>query len=120
MRLALSFAAAGLAAGLALGIAPASEAASFDCGRGRTATERAICDSRPLNDRDVKMVVLYDIVRRVVPMGSRGAQMDRQAAWLRERNRCGADRTCIGRAYDRRIGELNRLLEERVYSQGPF
>lgn len=120
MRLALSLAAAGLAACFALALAPASEAASFDCGRARTATESAICDTRALNDRDVRMAQLYDIVRRVVPMGTRGAQMDRQAAWLRERNRCGADRACLTRSYDRRIGELNRLLEERVYSRGPF
>lgn len=120
MRILPCLSALGLAAGLLFVLAPAAQAASFDCGRARTATERAICDSRPLNDRDVRMVVLYDIVRRVVPMGMRGAQMDRQAAWLRERNRCGADRTCLTRAYDRRIGELNRLLEERVYSQGPF
>ena len=84
------------------------------------ATERTICGNLGLNDRDVRMAQLYDIVRRLVPMGTRGAIMDRQAMWLRERNRCGGDRACIGQAYDRRIRELNRVLEERVYPQGPF
>jgi uncharacterized protein len=115
-----------LAATLALGAAAAlslpgeASAASFDCRRAGTATERTICANLGLNDRDVRMAQLYDIVRHLVPMGTRGAIMDRQSVWLRERNRCGGDRNCIGRAYDRRIGELNRVLEERVYSRGPF
>lgn len=109
-------------AALAVGFlgAGAASAASFDCNRARTATEHAICSDRWLNDQDVRMSQLYDIVRRLVPMGTRGAIMDEQARWLRERNRCGADRRCIAAAYARRIGQLNRVLEERVYTQGPF
>lgn len=116
-----------LAAALAIGGGSAAltlpgkaAAASFNCRRAGTATERAICGNLGLNDRDVRMAQLYDILRRLVPMGTRGAIMDRQSAWLRERNRCGGDRSCIGQAYDRRIRELNRVLEERVYPQGPF
>ena len=106
--------------GMTLILPTAASAASFDCRRAGTATERTICGNLGLNDRDVRMAQLYDIVRRLVPMGTRGAIMDRQTVWLRERNRCGGDRTCIGQAYDRRIRELNRVLEERVYPQGPF
>ncbi|MDB5470298.1 MAG: hypothetical protein JWR84_1858 [Caulobacter sp.] len=105
---------------LLFAVPTSASAASFSCGRAATATERTICANLGLNDRDVQMAQLYGIVRRLVPMGTRGAIMDRQAVWLRERNRCGADRNCIGRAYDRRIGELNRVLEERVYTRGPF
>jgi uncharacterized protein len=105
---------------VALSMSGQASAASFDCRRAGTATERTICGNLGLNDRDVRMAQLYDIVRRLVPMGTRGAIMDRQSAWLRERNRCGGDRNCIGQAYDRRIRELNRVLEERVYPQGPF
>jgi uncharacterized protein len=116
-----------LAIGLVLGgasavlLAPAqASAASFDCRRAGTPTERTICANLGLNDRDVRMAQLYDIVRRLVPMGTRGAIMDRQAVWIRERNRCGGNVNCIGQAYDRRIRELNRVLEERVYPEGPF
>ena len=118
LALAATLAIGGLTAGLT---APTgAKAASFNCGRAATSTERAICANLSLNDRDVRMAQLYDIVRHLVPMGTRGAIMDRQTMWLRERNRCAADRACIAQAYDRRIGELNRVLEERVYSQGPF
>jgi uncharacterized protein len=111
--LALPGAAALVAAG------PAA-AASYNCARAATPTERAICKTLSLNDRDVRMAQLYDIVRHLVPMGTRGAIMDRQAVWIRERNRCAADVACLARSYDRRIGELNQVLEERVYSRGPF
>eukprot|EP01030_Chromulinospumella_sphaerica_P023143 gene23143-23155_t len=56
-----------------------ASAASFDCRRAATATERTICANLGLNDRDVQMAQLYGIVRRLVPMGTRGAIMDRQA-----------------------------------------
>jgi len=107
-----------LAAGL-LG-AGAASAASFDCNRARTPDEKAICADRTLNDQDVRMAQLYDIVRHLVPMGTRGAIMDEQTVWLRQRHACGANRACIGRAYARRIAQLNRVLEERVYVNGPF
>ena len=100
--------------------AGAAGAASFNCARAATPDERAICDDRFLNDQDVRMSQLYDIVRRLVPMGTRGAIMDEQTVWLRQRRTCGAGRACIGRAYATRIAQLNRVLETRVYPNGPF
>lgn len=100
--------------------AGAASAASFDCNKARAPDEKAICADRALNDQDVRMAELYDIVRHVVPMGTRGAIMDDQGAWLRQRHTCGAGRACIARAYVTRIGQLNQVLETRVYPNGPF
>jgi uncharacterized protein len=50
-----------------------SWAASFDCAKARTADEKAICANCALNDKDVKMSVLYDINKRTLAMGGRGA-----------------------------------------------
>ncbi|MDQ0466952.1 uncharacterized protein QO010_004749 [Caulobacter ginsengisoli] len=118
----LSLIAAGAATLLIAGAAltPShSHAASFNCRFARLPDERAICADTGLNDQDVRMALLYDITRRLVPMGTRGAIMDRQVAWLRQRRSCGGDRNCIGRAYNMRIAELNQVME-RVYRQGPF
>lgn len=104
----------------ALVTAGAASAASFDCQKARAPDEKAICATLSLNDQDVRMSQLYDIVRKLVPMGSRGAIMDDQAAWLRDRRRCGGDRACLTRSYARRISQLNAVLEERVYPNGPF
>ena len=73
----------------------------------------------PLNDKDVKMSVLYDINKRTLAMGGRGALMDDQQQWLRDRRTCSANRACLNRSYDRRLGELERSME-RIYRNGPF
>lgn len=107
-----------LAAVCAAGAVPAT-AASFDCRKARTADEKAICANRDINDQDVRVDQLYGITRHLVPMGGRGAIMDDQRAWLQARKQCGANQACLRRSYDKRLGELNTVMD-RVYQQGPF
>ncbi len=104
---------------LTFALPAAVQAASFDCAKARSADEKAICANTALNDKDVKMSVLYDINKRTLAMGGRGAMQDAQQAWLRGRRDCGANRACLNRAYDRRLGELERSME-RIYRNGPF
>lgn len=108
-----------LAAGAAFITPGHAQAASFNCRFARLPDERAVCADLTLNDQDVRMAQLYDITRRLVPMGTRGAIMDRQVVWLRQRQACGANRQCLANAYAGRIAELNQVME-RVYGQGPF
>ena len=109
-----------LAASLAPALAPAlAQAASFDCAKARTADEKAICANRSLNDKDVRMAQLYEINRKTLAMGGRGALEDRQREWLRDRRTCGGRRVCLNRSYDQRLGELERGLD-RIYRAGPF
>ncbi|MBO9711200.1 MAG: hypothetical protein J7521_23635 [Caulobacter sp.] len=96
-----------------------AHAASYDCNRAKAADEKAVCAYLPLNDKDVRMSVLYDVNKRTMGMGSRGALMDSQQQWLRDRRKCGANRACLTRAYDRRLDELERSME-RIYHAGPF
>jgi uncharacterized protein len=105
--------AAGACAGTAM-------AASFDCARAAKPDERAICQDRALNDRDVTMAVLYGLDRKFLAMGGRGLLMDEQAAWLRGRRACGANRACLARSYDRRIAQLRKIIDTRVVTNGPF
>ena len=105
---------------LVAAVAPSlSHAASYDCARAKSADEKAICAYLPLNDKDVRMSVLYEINKRTLAMGGRGAMEDRQRQWLAERRRCGANRSCLVRLYDRRLGELEKTTE-RIYRAGPF
>jgi uncharacterized protein len=60
-----------------------SWAASFDCAGPGTPDEKAICANTALNDKDVKMSVLYEINKRTLAMGGRGALQDAQQQWLR-------------------------------------
>lgn len=104
---------------LTFAVPVAAQAASYDCARARAPDEKAICANLPLNDKDVRMALLYDINKRTLAMGGRGALMDDQQQWLRDRRKCGANRACLNRAYDRRLGELERSME-RIYRNGPF
>jgi len=104
---------------LAFALPAVAHAASFDCGRARAPDEKAVCADRPLNDKDVRMSVLYAVNERTLAMGGRGALMDAQQQWLRDRRSCGANRACLNRVYDRRLAELERGLE-RIYRNGPF
>jgi uncharacterized protein len=104
---------------LTFAVPVAAHAASYDCARARSPDEKAVCAYLPLNDKDVKMSVLYDINKRTLAMGGRGAMQDAQQQWLRDRRKCGANRACLNRAYDRRLDELDRSME-RIYRNGPF
>ena len=104
---------------LTFAVPAVASAASFDCARARSPDEKAICANTVLNDKDVKMSVLYDINRKTLAMGGRGALMDAQQQWLRDRRTCGANRACLNRSYDKRLDELDRSME-RIYRNGPF
>jgi len=99
--------------------AGSASAASFDCRKARAADEKAICAERALNDKDVRMNELYGINKRTLAMGGRGALMDQQQEWLRNRRTCGGNKACLNRAYDRRLADLEKSME-RIYSNGPF
>ena len=109
----------GLIAFFAMGVATSASAASFNCAKARTADEKAICAERALNDKDVRMNELYGIGKRTLAMGGRGALMDSQQAWLRDRRTCGANKACLNRAYDRRLADLERSMEP-IYQNAPF
>jgi uncharacterized protein len=86
-------------------------AASFDCSKAEAADEKAVCADRQLNDEDVEMAVLYTQLKPMLGMGARGDMEDEQAAWLKRRAACGADRSCLGKAYEERVQQLRGGLE---------
>ncbi|MEQ1066430.1 lysozyme inhibitor LprI family protein [Acinetobacter sp. XH1741] len=96
------------------------QAASFSCDAAKTKTELSICKNRSLNDADVKMVTTYQIVLHALPMGGRDSQKDTQQQWLKKRNACAANVSCISKAYQQRQQQLDSILQDRVLSHGPF
>jgi len=99
MRLIILFA-------LAMGMsATAASAQSFDCSKARKAAVLAICDSSRLSRLDEEMSALYFGLSYVVRQEIKGSQR----RWLRRRNACGYDETCIEDAYLRRIEVLSQF-----------
>ena len=73
--------------------------ASFACAAARTASERAICADRQLAGWDRSVAAAFE---------EGGATDGEQRAWLLERDRCGADRTCLLERMRLRTAELLR------------
>jgi uncharacterized protein len=100
------------AATLAL-ISSIANAASFNCeNKELKPDEKAICDTRALNDADVKMVTTFDLLSGLMAMGARGALQDEQTAWLKTRQTCGADASCIKAAYEERLRQLDETYKK--------
>ena len=100
-------------------ISTISDAASFNCDKAQTKTEYAICEHRNLNDADVKMATTYNIIRKLVPMGTRGVIQDQQVKWLQLRDQCQDNASCLADVYKMRQQKLD-IYMNRVYQQGPF
>ena len=91
------------AAALAFSVTAAS-AASFNCKKAATATERAICGNVDLSDADSRMASLFFTV---IGQSSIAAQIKRdQKTFIRNRNGCGGNIRCLGSLYQIRIQEL--------------
>jgi len=100
-----------LALMLSLAAGPAC-AASFPCAKAETPDERAVCDTRTLNDLDVEMGVRFDILKDLLPMGNRTKMQEDQEAWLTDRRACGADVACLTATYESRLKIFRSLLSE--------
>lgn len=89
------------------------QAASFDCRTpGLAPDEVAICQNIDLNDMDVRMVTTFELLREVLPMGSRGALETSQIEWLEKRRACEANLDCLAAAYASRMAELRNGVGE--------
>jgi uncharacterized protein len=110
---------ASILAASALSPASAAEYAPLNCARASSADERAICGDYALGQREARMATLYQWATSFVAMGQRGDIEDKQRAFLKSREACGADRGCLLQAYDARIAQLQRVMES-VREKGPF
>ncbi len=103
-----------LVLGLALPVMPhEASAASFDCDKANLAAdEKVICDTRTLNDADVKMVTTFDILTSLLAMGNRDKMREEQSAWLKKRQACAEDVECIRTAYTERLKQLDEAYKD--------
>jgi uncharacterized protein len=84
-----------------------SHAASFDCARAATPTERTICTSPRLSQLDEYLGRYYAAARAALKAAAPCLQADQQQ-WLRKANQC-KDAGCLESAYVDRLAELDPL-----------
>jgi uncharacterized protein len=106
---------------LAVGSLPshATEYAPLSCTAAASAAEKAICGDYDLGQFEARMATLYQWSTSFVGMGQRGDMLEAQRNFLREREACQANISCLRRSYETRIAQLQAVME-RVRERGPF
>ena len=79
---------------------------SFDCARAVAPSARTICGSAPLAQLDAEMAAAYVAAKTGLPAEQQAKVATEQHEWLRRRNGCGADASCLERALAERISQL--------------
>ena len=82
----------------------AASAASFDCAKAATPTEKRICSDATLSRLDEQLDDAYRTAQRRTE--SRTALRDAQRRWLASRRDACTDAACLRAAYEVRIAEL--------------
>jgi len=95
----------GLAALLWLAAPVATRAASFDCARAGTPTEKAICEDPAVSKLDEDVAAAFKAAQGLWPAGNWSAYIrTEQRQWLKDRSGvCKADVACLKQDYARRL-----------------
>ena len=106
----------GLALLLSVGFSNVAKAASFDCTKATTETEKAICNDPELSALDDRLSGVYVKGRQVTKnvSGSNLKIQNDQIDWLNKRNQCGPETSCLLNAYQTRIEELKEFDFENL------
>ena len=67
---------------------------------------RTICGSAPLAQLDAEMAAAYVAAKVGLPAAEQAKVTVEQHEWLRRRNACGADASCLERTLTERLGQL--------------
>ncbi len=97
----------------------AASYAPVDCAKARSATEKAICGTYSLGQAEARLATLFGIATSLVAMGQRGDISDAQRRWLKVRDGCGGDVSCLASAYQGRIDDLSSVIDA-IAARGPF
>lgn len=102
-----------------LGVMPVVlSAASFDCSKAKTKTEKAICKDPYLSVLDENLAAAYNRILETVDGDS---VKKTQRVWLkRSLYPCGENRECIQRAYESRLNELGYGDDPTKKAPGPL
>lgn len=81
------------------------------CAAKPAASERAICLDRDLTRRDAELNEVYGRLRDKSSKTQFEPVREEQRQWLKERDRCGSDVTCLSEKYTDRLYVLENALE---------
>jgi uncharacterized protein len=105
--------------GLALSATAVAAQPSFDCSKAATAVETAICadENSDLAVRDRALSRLFSSLKEE---GGHDKLLSAQQAWLKQRNGCGGDASCLRRSYDERLAKLSSAAGDEAGVTGTY
>ncbi|NTZ81700.1 DUF1311 domain-containing protein [Burkholderia metallica] len=83
----------------------AAHAAGFDCAKAASPTEKTICADTALSKLDGDLSAAWK--RALAKGGDTAALKAAQLKWLKQRDQCGSDASCLGDRYRERLASLN-------------
>jgi uncharacterized protein YecT (DUF1311 family) len=81
-----------------------AQAASFDCAKAASSTEKAICSTPAVSRLDSELAAAWQ--QALAQSHDAKVLKSTQLKWLRERNACGEDPACLSDRYRERLAEL--------------
>ena len=84
---------------------PVAHAAGFDCAKAASPTEKKICTDAALSKLDGDLSTAWK--RALAKGGDTAALKAAQLKWLKQRDQCGSDASCLGDRYRERLASLN-------------
>lgn len=87
-------------------------ASGMDCTKAASVVEQAICADKPLYELDAQMGAAYRKLMKAAPEQAEVKKAQRQ--WLRERDRCGEEVSCLSQRYQDRLQVLHAQWIEAV------
>ena len=93
-------------------------AASFDCKKANTKTEKTICSDSDLSSLDEELGSLY--VKAITLVSYKDELKQQQRDWVKKvRNACTDDSGCLQREYKARLAAFNSTLDAPKYVRAP-
>lgn len=86
-------------------------AASLNCARATSPTEKSICQHQELRALDARLSLAYSRIGSVDKQ-QRSTQRQAQLAWLKQRNICESDQACLSTRYQERIAVLGAAFKK--------
>ncbi|MCU0074672.1 lysozyme inhibitor LprI family protein [Pseudomonas koreensis] len=87
-------------------------ASGMDCTKATSVVEKAICVDKPLYELDARMGAAYRKLMKAAPVQAEVKKSQRQ--WLKERDRCGEEVSCLSQRYQERLQVLHGQWIEAV------
>jgi len=85
---------------------------SFDCSKAQTAVEKAICGNLSLSNQDQRLKNIYTEAKVFLTGQEYKNLKTKQIFFIKKRESCGNNASCINQITDLRIQELDNLIEK--------